>query len=133
MIKFSTGLRKKLKMIKVGIVYLFGSQVTNDKEKKNDFDLAVVFSYEPDRKKSLSLYSRLYQIFSQEFPKENIDVALLQFSPLGLQFEVIRNGKVLFEVEPEFRMNYEERITRDYFFFEPLQREYERITLQTFS
>ncbi len=133
MINLSSKLKKKLSSMKVGIVYLFGSQIMGGKQRKNDFDIGLVFTYKPERKDSLSLYFRLYHIFAQEFPKENIDISLLQFTPLDFQFEVIKSGRVLFEIEPKFRMDYEEITIRDYLFFAPLMNEYKKITTEAFS
>lgn len=133
MLKFSTRLIKKLETIKIVIVYLYGSKAEGINNRNSDFDLGIVFTHSPIKKQSLDLYSKLHHIFSKEFPKENIDIALLQFSPVNFQFEVINKGKILLEIDSEFRANFEERIIKDYLFFAPLQKEYEKVTMETFS
>ena len=127
---------KKLKVLKVGIVYLFGSQVENIIHPGSDLDFGIVFVNLPLKKNLPKVYYELDCILTNESsigPAVNFDFIFLQFSSIVLQFEVINKGKVLFEINPVFRADFEEQVIRKYLIFEPLSKEYEKVTMETFT
>jgi hypothetical protein len=90
----------------------------------SDVDLGVVFE-EPEKYKddTLKPYLEMYDIFTEVLPKDYLrqrfklrehefDLAFLQFTPIHLQFNAVRNSRVLYESDTEKRLDYEEYIIK---------------------
>lgn len=76
-----------------------------------------------NRKKFLTLYHRIYEIILDALPKNferELDLVFLQRASYSLQFEAINYGKVLYEVSPIFRADYEEEVLKNYLDLKPL-------------
>lgn len=72
-------------------------------------------------KDPLNIYNQLYNIFYKALePKKEIDLVFLQQTSLNLQFNVINEGKILYEISPVFRADYEEKVLNEYLDFEPI-------------
>ena len=124
----------KLKKLRVGIVYLFGSEVRGNTLPLSDVDIGIVFTDISVLKDSLKIYDELYRLFTEVYPlKREIDIVFLQNSSLPLQFEAAFEGKVLYEVSPDFRADYTEKVLKDYLDFKPLLEELDKITLEAFG
>jgi len=124
-IKFSKKQTSQLKEMDILAVYLFGSYAQGKYVYSlSDVDIGVVLENpEKHKKDTLDLYSKLYDIFVEVLPKEYLrrrfelkehefDIVFLQFAPISLQFEAIKNGKVLYEENKEKRLDYEEYIMK---------------------
>lgn len=110
--------KKLLKKNKVGLVFLFGSQITGARHPQSDIDLGVVFEDETIRKKKpLEVYSDLYEAFSNSFKSLNIDIVYLREAPLALQFKAIDEGKVVYKISGKFFADYREEVMIRYFDF----------------
>jgi len=132
MFKLSPGAKQELERLGVGILYLFGSVVEKTAGKGSDYDLAVVL-FNP-QKDYYNLYPILYRLLGNEIPRGyEVDISFLDFSPLSFQFEVINKGKILYQISPEFRVNFEEKISRNYFDLRFLLAEQEKVTLEVFK
>ncbi len=132
-IKVSNFTEERLKKYKVGVVYLFGSAVEGVLGKGSDLDFGVVLVEHQPLSKSLKIYNQLFELFSREFEEDReIDIVFLQRASLSLQFEVINYGRVIFEISPEFRVNFEEEIIRNYLDFAPFLEEYDKVVMETF-
>jgi len=134
--KFSSKAISKMKKLKVGIVYLYGSYAEKVNRYNSDFDLGVVFQDLAVLKNSLRLYSELYDLFSNELPvtfQKEVDIVFLQRAPISLKFEAINKGKVLFETSPYLRVKFEEEVIRKYLDFAPYLKEYEKVTKEMFN
>ncbi|MDO9399078.1 MAG: nucleotidyltransferase domain-containing protein [bacterium] len=123
-IKFSKKHIEQFKELGIQTIYLFGSQVQGHIHALSDFDIGVVFN-KPEKYKNNTMkpYLKLYDIFTDVLPKDylrqrckirehELDIVFLQFVPISLQFEVIKNGKVLYEKLEESRLNYNEEIIK---------------------
>lgn len=135
-IKFSESTIKRLVSLGVEIIYLFGSRASNTENLKSDVDLGIVFNNKLLLKDSLILYKELYRIFSNTpsiMSDAELDIILMQQSPIFLQFEIINTGKILFERSSRFRANYEEYIIKQYIDMKPMLDEFEYVTLKSFS
>lgn len=114
-IKFSQKQLNQFKKMGVETVYLFGSQAQGFTHPLSDVDIGVVFEdSEKYKNKTMEPYLKLDDIFSDIFPKKQIDVVFLQFVPLNLQFNAIRDGKVLYEKDEEKRFCYQEDVLKGY-------------------
>lgn len=81
----------------IAAAYLFGSYGTEFQTPLSDVDLAILFiqeaGYCPDRLLTISAeLSRIAQ-------EEDINVVVLNFAPITLQFDVIATGRLLFKKE----------------------------------
>lgn len=101
-------------------VYAFGSQVAGAARPDSDLDLAVLLH--PGRRlpidQKMDLAERLGVVVGRD-----VDLVVLNEARLALQFEIIRSGRVLYELSFEDRVSAEEVIVRDYLDFEPLLRQ----------
>lgn len=96
----------------------------------SDTDIGIVFeSPRTVRGDTSIVYNALYDIFSDVFGSDNIDIVLLERAGLELCFDVISHGKVLFAGSDEFRHSFEHRIAMLYMDFKPLLKNFNRATL----
>lgn len=124
----------KLKEFKIGIVYLYGSIVQGCESELSDIDIGVVFTDTKVLENSLRLYSQLYDIFDEAIkPKKELDLVFLQQTSLGLQYNVINEGKVLYQLSPEFRADYEERALNGYLDFGRVIDYFNKIAVEAFK
>jgi predicted nucleotidyltransferase len=108
------------------VIYLFGSRAAGTARPESDVDLAFLLSVGtppltgPER---IELVEELEEVSGRQ-----VDLVLLNRSPLPLQFDVVRTGKVLWESDVEARTDWEDLIVRDYLDLEPwYRRSYEEI------
>lgn len=107
-------------------IYLFGSQADNTAHSLSDVDLGIVLK-EPEKHRgsTMDIYLKLYDIFTDVLPKDYLkrrfqlrahefDLVFLQFAPIKLQFEAIKNKKVLYETDKIKRLDYEEYVIKRY-------------------
>lgn len=112
---------KELRVLKVGIVYLYGSVANDNALEFSDIDIGIVFTEPGTPHNSPLVHSRLYDIFDAAVkPKREIDLVFLQRTSLALQYNVINEGKIIYEVSPEFRANYEGKVLDEYLDFMPV-------------
>lgn len=140
-LKLSNSAKNELKRLGVAVVYLIGSRATGAARRNSDYDFAVVMQKKESLRNEQLLYDKLYEILSKTLPKGksknaypnnmiNIDIIFLQTAPLYYTIEARDNGKVLFEISPIFRADFEERATLEYLDFEPFRRYQEFATLK---
>lgn len=123
-IKFSQKQLNQFKKMGIEVIYLFGSYAKGFTTPLSDFDFGIVLS-QPEKYKenTLEIYSKLYEIFSEVLPREYLkrrfkmrehefDIVFLQFAPISLQFNAIKDGKVLYEKAREKRFQYEEYVMK---------------------
>lgn len=118
--------RKETEKIGIGIIYLFGSHAEGVSNSRSDIDVGIVFR-NPDmiKENTFKVYNKIYQMFCNILPgyEQNLDIVFLERAPLELQFDVVKHGKILYEVSVDFRLNYEEHITLLYADFYPILQE----------
>ncbi len=124
----------KLKKLKVGLVYLFGSRAEGTAGPSSDYDIGVVFT-DPTivRGDTTGVYNILFDIFSGVLDLSDfrsVDIVFLERASLELRFDAIRHGVVLFEISSEFRAEFEERVSMLYRDFRPLLDEFNRAILE---
>lgn len=123
-------LEENLGELKIGIVYLFGSQIHGYTTPLSDIDIGVVFMNPDALKDSINLYTKLYDVFTDIFPgRQEVDIVLLQQTSPVFQYQVIKHGKVLYHCDPAFRANYEEQVTKEYIDFEPVLHQFSEALL----
>jgi len=106
-------------------VYLFGSCLSCDGRESSDIDLAFLLDEESYRSDPIVAMSPAYLMAAQigiKLDKET-DVTILNSSSLEIAYEVVTTGKLLFEIDPDRRMEYEIKIKGMYFDFRPFLEE----------
>jgi len=106
-------------------VYLFGSRAAGEERPDSDLDLAVLLpeGVRIPLLEKMSIVEQLAGIVGFE-----VDLVVLNEARLPIQFEIIRNGRLLYERSFDERTDAEERIVRDYLDFKPfLERSAEDI------
>ncbi|MBI3442247.1 MAG: nucleotidyltransferase domain-containing protein [Candidatus Sungbacteria bacterium] len=125
----------RLRQLGVAVLYLFGSHAEGLATSASDIDVGVLFSRNalPLPENKTELYNALYDVFTDVFDMSgfrDIDIVFLDRVPLELRFDVITHGQVLFETDPDIRLDFEERVAALYRDFMPLLNEFNRGVLQ---
>jgi len=107
----------------IKLVYLFGSQACKTSGPLSDYDFAFYID-EKDKKKLFDLKLNLISKLSQLLKSDKIDVVILNMveSP-ELKYNIIKDGKLIFEREP-YRILIEPQILNSYFDFHNLLLRY---------
>jgi predicted nucleotidyltransferase len=112
----------KNKLNKLGIVavYLFGSVAIGRRSPMSDIDIGIIFRSVESLGSTKETYPYLYNFFTELYPSFCLDIVFLQSSPLTLQHDAIKNGKVIFDMDPMQRANYEAEVIKRYLDFKPV-------------
>ncbi len=128
--------KAELKKLGVGVLYLIGSRALKTNRPDSDIDFAVVMKEKKGLKNPGELQNALYGVLAAAVSREItskkpllIDIVLLDTAPLYYAIAARDTGRVLMEISPGFRADFEERATIRYADFEPFRREQEKITL----
>lgn len=128
--------KTKLKKLGVGIVYLFGSRAVGGALKYSDYDIGLVFVNFSKAIKNKKLFSSVYNTLNEEFPDNlngpKLDISFLQTANAALEIKAISEGIVLFEINPEFRADYETEVVKRYDDYRFIQQKYEEVTFAAF-
>ena len=108
----------------IKLVYLFGSHAKGDVGSLSDYDFAIYFD-EKDPKKLFNIKLELLDQLSRILVTDKIDITILNLSKMPeLKFNVIKEGKLIYEEEP-FRVIVEPKILNEYFDFKLLLSKYQ--------
>lgn len=127
---------QELKRLKVGLVYLFGSEALGIETPLSDVDIGIVFfdrKILDDFRMRRKTYTELYDVFADIFPsilERELDIVFLQQTPLDFQYNVILKGKVLYQKNPQFQADYEEQVLDQYLDFKPVVDYFDQIFLE---
>jgi uncharacterized protein len=124
--------KEKLQELKVGIVYLFGSQAEGTAGELSDIDVGIVFESGYSPRDSREVYQSLYDLLTDVFDMakyKDIDIVFLDRASLELRFDVIRHGKVLYESSDDFRDEFEHHTTMLYMDFKPILNSFNKAIL----
>jgi uncharacterized protein len=97
-------------------------------ENFNDIDVAIYVNERLDSVLQYELNLEAELIMSGLFPKE-IDIRVINKAPLYFQYNVIKNGNLLFSKNYDKYAEFKELIIRDYFDFQPYYKEYLKETI----
>jgi uncharacterized protein len=123
---------QRLKGTEVEAVYLFGSRAQGREHSLSDYDYAVL-TREAGHSKGDTLYAFLYDLFSEISPRtlrnDVIDIVFLKDTNLELRFHVIRYGQVLYDRNPQTRLDFEAWTQLLYCDYRPILNEFDRTIL----
>lgn len=108
----------------VKLAYFFGSKAMRTSGPLIDYDFAVYLD-EKDTEKMFEIKFKLNDEICRELKTDKVDIVILNLveSP-EFKYDVIKNGKLIFEREP-FKVVVEPRILNDYFDFRDLLLRYD--------
>ena len=121
---------KELNRLNVGIVYIFGSTAQGIAKRGSDIDIGIVFTDSGVNCRSFKVYEELYKLFSNVYRNKETDIVFLQDAHISLQLDAVKHGRVAYQISPEFRANYEEKIILQYCDFEPILRDFDKAILE---
>lgn len=108
---------------KIKLVYLFGSRATNNDGPLSDYDFAIYLD-EKNKNKISKIKLELLNKISRALKTDDVDVVVLNRVELPeLKYNIIKEGKLIFEKEP-FRVLVEPKILTEYFDFRSLLLKY---------
>jgi len=107
----------------VKVVYLFGSKAFDADGPLSDYDFAIYFEGS-DRKEMLDIKLELFDRLSRCLSTDKIDIVILNITEgPELKYQIIKEGKVLYEEQP-YRILIEPKILNEYFDFHYMLSKY---------
>mgnify|MGYP001237716003 CR=1 FL=1 len=99
----------------VKLAYLFGSQAGETAGPMSDYDFAIYFDENTSKKRQFDIRLIIASNFSKILKNNNVEVVVLNddLEPL-LKYQVIKNGKIIFEQKP-YRLILEPKIYSEFF------------------
>jgi predicted nucleotidyltransferase len=111
----------------VSLAYLFGSVARGEAGPLSDVDVAVLLVGDPDEEicseARLDIIGDLMHLLSTN----EVDVLILNQSPLALRYAVLRDGVPLFVRSRKDAVDFRIRTLNEYFDFAPMIQKYQRI------
>ncbi len=95
-------------------VYLFGSHAVDVAREDSDIDLAVLMEQIPDNPLKYRIDK---SIELERILKKEVDLIIINNAPLILQFQVIKEGKIIFEKCADKRAKYQMHFLSRYYDF----------------
>lgn len=112
--RFLNGVNKILKENQVVLAYLFGSEAKGTSHEESDVDIGILFDKKMNQKDYLKKEGKLIEVFSEIFPKKEINVVNLNISSPLLKQVSILEGKLLYIRNEVDRIQFQIQTLREY-------------------
>jgi predicted nucleotidyltransferase len=107
----------------IKLAYLFGSKASGEEGPLSDYDFAFYLD-EKDEKKMFGLKFALMDELGRFLKSDKVDVVILNLvEGPELKYNIIKEGRLIYEVEP-FRVIVEPKILNEYFDFRQILLKY---------
>jgi predicted nucleotidyltransferase len=109
--------------------YLFGSVARGSAQTGSDVDLAILYSTAPEASLQgtpLALEAKLEKQLALP-----VQIVVLNTAPVDLVHRVLRDGRLLIDLDPSARIRFEVRARNEYFDLLPVLRRYRRLAAET--
>lgn len=106
--------------------YLFGSLAAGNAIASSDVDIAVSFSRRLSRQRQEKLKFQLITDLERTTGRQVDLVVLNSLQNLLLKFTIISEGKLVYSRFEDLRVDFENRVMREYFDFKPFLDEYNK-------
>lgn len=113
----------------VVVAYLFGSHARGQAGPLSDVDLAVLLSGQPDEHACFEARLDIAGRVMTGLQRNDVDVAILNQSPLALRYRVIRDGQIVFCRNHTARIAFTAQTLMAYLDYQPALKVFERATL----
>lgn len=110
--------------------YLFGSYAREQQDQVSDVDVALLFHHGLSGKQVDKLELSIWQKLTAILRTDEIDLLVLNHTPLSLQFEIIRTGKAICNNDNNQRIDFEIKTGAKYWDFKKLKDEYDSYSLK---
>ncbi len=97
--------------------YLFGSFADGGFTDESDIDLAYLSNRKENHPDNGALYFDIKQFLSRE-----VDLVDLRRVPPAFAFQIVREGRVIYDRDPEIRTDFEDELIRNYLDFAVVNR-----------
>ena len=111
------------KRYRLSLIYLFGSKVRGRDTILSDIDIAILLKNEKEINFKKLILDLIFE-FSYVFNSDKIDLLILNKAGLDIQYSVVSEGKILYQLNEDIRCNYETRVIKLYFDFQKYETEY---------
>ncbi|MEA3295651.1 MAG: nucleotidyltransferase domain-containing protein [Patescibacteria group bacterium] len=127
-------LNKQFEELGVNTVFLFGSQAQGTANALSDFDFGILLENSmilDDIDARMKLYNKLYDIFSSQIKKFiTIDIIFLDKACLQIQYQALKNSKILYNKNPQITINFKQKVLESYADFAPYRKEFNKLILE---
>ena len=109
----------------VAAAWLYGSIARGDARADSDVDVAVLFRHTPAPTFDalpLRLEGEIERLL-----RRTTQVVVMNGAPADLRARVLRDGVLLFDLDPSLRIRFEVRTRNEWFDIQPILREYRRL------
>jgi predicted nucleotidyltransferase len=98
----------------VEIAYLFGSQASGTARATSDVDVGVFTGEKVSRSEAGMYKLRLIDHLVALLHQEDVDVVIMDYAPVALNFEIIKHNSIIFMRDPDTKITLEQRIMSRY-------------------
>ncbi|MHA1911593.1 MAG: type VII toxin-antitoxin system MntA family adenylyltransferase antitoxin [Candidatus Kariarchaeaceae archaeon] len=115
--QFSVLIKPILEKKKIRFGYLFGSFAHGKAFWWSDVDIALSWPeyLEYTGKEKLAALRELIQAIDEILPSIELDLVIFEQQNVSLKFRIIREGKLIFNNDPEYRFNQIEKVMKEYY------------------
>lgn len=125
-----TGIKKDLHHIGTNAVYLFGSRARSQEGPLSDYDFGILLNEKISPKKYFDVKLTLMELFSKKFQTDHLDIVILNEGSTLLAMNIIKEGKILFEKDRQYRIAFENYTMMTYYDRLPYEKHYAKTLLQ---
>ncbi|MCJ7636893.1 MAG: nucleotidyltransferase domain-containing protein [Nitrososphaeraceae archaeon] len=105
------------------LIYLFGSKARGRDTELSDIDIAILLENEKKFNLRETILNLIFE-FAQAFHSDKIDLLILNKAGLDIQYNVVCEGKILYQLNENIRCNYETQVIKLYLDFQKYETEY---------
>lgn len=105
---------KELEKLHVNTAYLFGSQARGKTGPLSDYDIGILLEENTEISKYFNLKLKLMSCFGGFYKTGKIDLIILNSCPLILSMNIIKEGKIIYELDREYRIAFESQVMNRY-------------------
>lgn len=115
---------------RVVLGYLFGSMARSQEGPLSDVDIAILLADEVTRNEAFEKRLTLMTEIGHQLGRNDVDVLILNHSPLALAYRVLQDGLLLYCRDEAQRIAFTAQIVSLYLDFKPILERHERAILE---